>query len=106
MAASDDDTVSERSSSEGEYPVFERGAAAAAADAFRLAAFDPDCGRHRRLGTGDRAEGLTYLHFMWQGQDGEPGGRQQELTGKMGVNRLKRQVKVHRKACPLGKDIH
>ncbi|XP_060705330.1 ankyrin repeat domain-containing protein 54 [Hemiscyllium ocellatum] len=106
MAASDDDTVSERSSSEGEYPVSERGAAATAAavddDTFRLAAFGPDCGRRHRLGTGDYTEGLSYLHFMWQ----EPGGRQQELTGKMGVNRLKRQVKVHRKACPLGKDIH
>ncbi|XP_067875613.1 ankyrin repeat domain-containing protein 54 [Heterodontus francisci] len=96
--ASDDDTVSERSSSEGEYAVSERGAA------FRLAALAQECGR---LGAGDRAESLSYLHFMWQKQEGETGGRQQqELTGKIGVNRLKRQVKVHRKACPLGKEIY
>ncbi|GCB71291.1 ankyrin repeat domain-containing protein 54 [Scyliorhinus torazame] len=104
-AASDEDTVSERSSSEGEYPVPERGGAAAA---FRLAAFNQDCGR---LGAGDRADSLSYLHLMWRQRregegEGAAGGRQQELTGKMGVNRLKRQVKVHRKACPLGKELH
>ncbi|XP_078388295.1 ankyrin repeat domain-containing protein 54 [Cetorhinus maximus] len=102
-AASYDDAVSERSSSEGEYPVSERRGAAAA---FQLAAFGQDCGR---LGAGDRAESLGYLHFMWQQQQqeerGETGGRQQELTGKMGVNRLKWKVKVHRKACPLGKEV-
>lgn len=112
-AASDDDTVSERSSSEGEYPVSERGAAA-----FRLAAFSPDC---PRLGAGEQPDSMGYLHFMWQQQQQQPGeagaglglglglgagGRQQELTGKMGGNRLKRQVKVHRKICPLGKELH
>ncbi|XP_064419412.1 ankyrin repeat domain-containing protein 54 isoform X2 [Latimeria chalumnae] len=73
----------------------------ASARGFHFAGFGESC----RLNPAPPGDSLAYLHFLWQ-REGGPGDRGDELKGKMGVNHLKRQARVHGKACPLGKDFH
>ncbi|XP_007908467.1 ankyrin repeat domain-containing protein 54 [Callorhinchus milii] len=93
-AVSDEDNTSDKCS-EGEFVVSEQKSPS------RCSGLRMQWG----FSGGDHSDALSYLHFMWQKHDG-CGSRRDELTGKMGVSRLKRHVKLHRRVCPLGKEVH
>ncbi|XP_059809511.1 ankyrin repeat domain-containing protein 54-like isoform X3 [Hypanus sabinus] len=50
------------------------------------------------------AQAQARLHLMWQRPEDHQ--QQEQLGGKMGVSRLRRQFKAHRRGSPLGKEAH